>query len=147
VTLPEQARPENETTRRLFLAGSLRLAAGCVAVVTGQLLGGCTKTADSQTPAPLDIPLVDLPVGRRVRVDLGTTPVEVLRTAEGVVAKSLLCTHRGCIVKWDEQRELYQCPCHDGRFDAQGQVIFGPPTAPLVQLPVTVTETSVIVSG
>lgn len=121
--------------------------AGCLILASGRSLTGCAESADSQAPAPLEIPLADLPIGQRVRHDLGRTPVELIRTGEGVVARSLLCTHRGCVVKWNPEREQYQCPCHDGRFDAQGQVIFGPPSVPLTRLPVTVTETSVIVGG
>lgn len=48
-----------------------------------------------------------------------------------VVAISADCTHLGCIVTWDEGRKTFDCPCHKGRFDADGKVIGGPPPAPL----------------
>jgi len=49
-----------------------------------------------------------------------------------VKAFSAICTHLGCIVQWESAGKYIQCPCHDGRFNAQtGAVISGPPPAPL----------------
>jgi Rieske Fe-S protein len=48
-----------------------------------------------------------------------------------VVAISAGCTHLGCIVTWDEDQKIFKCPCHDGRYDAEGRVISGPPPRPL----------------
>lgn len=44
---------------------------------------------------------------------------------------SNMCTHLSCRVTWQEDRSIYICPCHDGHFDIEGQVTFGPPPAPL----------------
>ena len=48
-----------------------------------------------------------------------------------VIAISAGCTHLGCIVTWNEDQQIFKCPCHDGRYDADGKVISGPPPAPL----------------
>jgi len=48
-----------------------------------------------------------------------------------VIAINATCTHLGCIVSWDEDLQIFKCPCHDGRYDAEGRVISGPPPAPL----------------
>lgn len=48
-----------------------------------------------------------------------------------VIAISAGCTHLGCIVTWDEDQKIFKCPCHDGRYDAEGRVISGPPPNPL----------------
>ena len=48
-----------------------------------------------------------------------------------VIAISASCTHLGCIVTWDEEQNIFKCPCHDGRFDGEGRVISGPPPGPL----------------
>lgn len=39
---------------------------------------------------------------------------------------SNICTHLGCRTHWNEAGYIY-CPCHDGRFDVQGNVLAGPP--------------------
>ena len=119
-------------------------SAGCVAGVS--LLGSvsCAKEEGRTT-----LPLADLPIGQRVRVLDGENPVELLRTGDGVRARSLWCTHSGCEVSWLSDRQEYFCPCHDGVFAADGKVLAGPPPRPLAPYPLQVTETEVLlgVSG
>jgi cytochrome b6-f complex iron-sulfur subunit len=48
-----------------------------------------------------------------------------------VQAFSAICPHLGCVVRWHSGQYI-ECPCHDGRFNAQtGAVISGPPPGPL----------------
>lgn len=64
----------------------------------------------------------------------------------GVTAFSAICTHLGCVVQWDSTGGFIQCPCHDGRFNAQtGAVISGPPPAPLPTRDVIVDGDDVLV--
>lgn len=58
-------------------------------------------------------------------------PVIVLRAGERLIAYSAVCTHLGCIVHWNAQRKAFLCPCHAAAFDDKGEVIDGPPPAPL----------------
>jgi Rieske Fe-S protein len=44
---------------------------------------------------------------------------------------SSTCTHLACNVIWREEEKIFECPCHSGRFDADGLPIAGPPTKPL----------------
>ena len=46
-------------------------------------------------------------------------------------ALSNKCTHLGCHVNWNSDRNEYICPCHDGLFDIHGKVLGGPPPRPL----------------
>lgn len=48
-----------------------------------------------------------------------------------VHALSGTCTHLGCQVRWDAETTRFRCPCHGGAFDAQGNVVEGPPPRPL----------------
>lgn len=97
--------------------------------LAGGLLAGCVRKVPD-TPGA-SVPLARLPIGGRVQIMVGDEPVEVRRLESGVEARSMLCTHFGCSVAWNEAAGLYLCPCHEGRFDAQGRVVSGAPTKPL----------------
>jgi cytochrome b6-f complex iron-sulfur subunit len=60
--------------------------------------------------------------------------------ANGFIALSPVCTHLGCKVFWNRVDEQFQCPCHGGKYDMYGQVVEGPPPAPLTQLPVKIVD-------
>jgi len=47
---------------------------------------------------------------------------------------SAKCTHVGCGVVWQAEREIFFCPCHGGEFAADGSVKKGPPERPLDRL-------------
>jgi Rieske Fe-S protein len=44
-----------------------------------------------------------------------------------VKAFSATCTHLGCQVRWDADAKKFNCPCHGGVYDAEGEVVEGPP--------------------
>ena len=58
-------------------------------------------------------------------------PEVAQHAAEGVVAYSAVCTHLGCLVKWESAKREFLCPCHAAIFDAEGRVVSGPAPAPL----------------
>lgn len=121
-------------------------AAGCaLAAETLGLLGCAGPGTAEQGPVVLD--LSELTPGARVVVSYRQLPVEVIRTENGVHALSLACTHMGCTVRWDAGKQLYLCPCHEGRFDADGQVVSGPPPSSLPSIPVSVSDTVVTVGS
>jgi len=90
------------------------------------------------------VALDSLPLGERVRVLHGETPVELIRSVDGVRARSLWCTHYGCEVVWSGEDNAYLCPCHDGVFDAEGRVVSGPPPRSLRRMTVRVENGSVL---
>jgi len=65
--------------------------------------------------------------------------------ADEVRVLSGRCTHMGCSVRWEGEQESFACPCHRGRFAADGAVVSGPPPAPLQRLPARVEAGEVFV--
>jgi len=62
-----------------------------------------------------------------------------------VHALSATCTHLGCQVRWDTQATCFRCPCHGGVFNAEGQVLEGPPPRPLDRVETRVEAGTVLV--
>lgn len=127
--------------RREFLTA---LAGATGAATAGQL--ACSPAA-TPPPSPVVLTLSDLPEKTHRTVMLGGKPVDVLRAGGQVVARSLVCPHTGCLVRWDEGDSRYHCACHDGLFDAAGRVIGGQATSPLRLVPVVVTDERVTIGA
>lgn len=61
--------------------------------------------------------------------------VAVYKDMEGTIsALSPVCTHTHCIVDWNNAEKSWDCPCHGGRFDTNGNVLTGPPRKNLEQI-------------
>jgi cytochrome b6-f complex iron-sulfur subunit len=80
--------------------------------------------------------IVNLPSGHVALVD-----------ADGELrAFSAVCTHLGCIVKWQPAAgHVWYCPCHKGTYDREGRVVSGPPPRPLQRYAVAVRDGKVYV--
>ncbi len=93
------------------------------------------------------ISLTSLPIDGKIEVVYGGNKIEIKRTEKGITAMSMVCTHLGCLVIWEEEKRQYHCPCHDAYFSEDGQVISGPTTIPLEKISVTVRGNTVIIGG
>ena len=110
------------------------------------VLAGCSKKP-ALKPTQALIPLSEIPKTGRHKVLVAGKPVELQRTAQSVVARSLMCSHFGCVVAWHEEKQAYLCPCHDGVYDANGAVVAGPPPTGLASVPVAVSGNDLIVGA
>jgi len=76
------------------------------------------------------------------------TPAVLFRTKAGVFAYSRVCTHEGCSVSLDKQRNILACPCHGAEFDpADGaKVLRGPTQTPLPKISVKVSGDQILLA-
>jgi quinol---cytochrome c reductase iron-sulfur subunit, bacillus type len=49
----------------------------------------------------------------------------------GIAVYEPHCTHLGCAYSWVQANQRFECPCHGGKFDKEGNRIAGPPPRPL----------------
>ena len=128
--------PAPQTDRRSFsfasiaMAGGLAASYGTVGYIGFQFL---KPQGGSKRAWMLVKPLKEFAVGSslRFRTPAGAT-VNITRRADaGAVedfkALSSVCPHLGCQVHWEQQKNRYFCPCHNGTFDADGVGTGGPP--------------------
>jgi cytochrome b6-f complex iron-sulfur subunit len=91
--------------------------------------------------------LEDFPIGGAKTVLFHDRPVLVLRSSDGHMrAFSAICSHLHCIVGFSAEKNQIECPCHQGVYSVDGQVVSGPPPRPLEELVVTINEGSVLLS-
>ncbi len=104
-------------------------------------------------PVILPVKLVEVPAGNVSEIPAGGArlvhlpegPVMLEKTDGEVHALSAICTHLGCIIAWQPTAKEFICPCHGGRYDMNGKVIFGPPPRPLEKLEVKLRDGQVFV--
>jgi cytochrome b6-f complex iron-sulfur subunit len=81
----------------------------------------------------------DFQVGTARVVLVDDRPALVIRLPDGGFrAFSAVCTHLGCIVKYSQERNRIECPCHRGVYAIDGSNVSGPPPRPLEPLKVEV---------
>jgi cytochrome b6-f complex iron-sulfur subunit len=96
----------------------------------------------------IEVAKSELPVGAVKDVMIGSTPAIVINTrGHGFLAFSRVCTHLGCLVRYDQERQVFICPCHAGTFDLEGKVISGPPPKPLPQFSVRVEGNNLVIGA
>lgn len=143
-----EASPDAAPARREFVANLVMGIAGFLGV------GGlAARFLQYLYPVIPPEEIVEVPAGRRdlvpsnggVVLALPTGQIALVEAGGELRAFSAVCTHLGCIVRWEPGMEHLYCACHGGMFDRWGQVVGGPPPRPLPRYPVEVREGQVFV--
>ncbi len=94
----------------------------------------------------LRMSLSDLPVGSAKMFRYKGEPSVAIRVSDKTVrALSAVCTHLGCIVKWDNVKGQLVCPCHVAAFDVNGNVVGGPAPMPLQSISTKIVQDEIII--
>ncbi len=131
-----------DDSRRKFLAGCVGClaAAGALAALY-PLYEYLAPQRTATNGEKVTIPESSILPGEAKFFDFrGETGVIVHKKSGDMVALSAVCTHLGCIVQWEREKQDFLCPCHGGRYTEDGIVISGPPPRPLSKLPFTVSN-------
>ncbi len=118
-------------TRRSFLSRiamwtSLAVSYGAAAAFTGRFLFPSKPT--KRTRSIYVGRFSELKEGEsKLVTDLRGVPVQVVRQGSALRALSTVCPHLGCRVRWEAEKQRFFCPCHNGVFNREGEVVSGPP--------------------
>jgi cytochrome b6-f complex iron-sulfur subunit len=137
----------DNNSRRTFLALCLGgLAAIAAAAVSWPLFRYLSPRSGGETAGKIVIPDTDVREGEAKFFEFaGSAAVLVRKRGGDLVAFSAVCTHLGCIVQWEKDKQDFLCPCHAGHYSADGEVTAGPPPNPLKKLPFSVAGGNIIV--
>ena len=137
-------------SRRGFVGGVVGLVGGIITVVVGLPVVGyivspsLAKGSEEEWivlgPAASVVPGIPTPftfsqikkVGWKIE-RINRTVYAVTEDGQDFGVFSDACTHLSCKIHWEEGRQAFVCPCHDGIFDMNGSVVSGPPPKPLYQ--------------
>jgi cytochrome b6-f complex iron-sulfur subunit len=70
----------------------------------------------------------------------------LVTTEEGPKALYMVCTHLGCLYKWQPARTRFECPCHGSKFTKEGDYIEGPAPRSLDQFIIEVVQNGSVVA-
>lgn len=152
---------EKKTPRRGFLTAGIKVVTGIFALVLGIPLLGFLFSPALRKGKEEWIPIGEFSqlqgndptkiTYTHLRKD-GWTSTKILKTVfvrkkgvNEVTVWSNRCTHLGCAVDYSLTSSQFTCPCHGGVFDAQGNVVSGPPPRPLTQLTAKVENNTIFV--
>lgn len=129
---PEKSGVGAPVTRRDFFnevaAGALGIAAVGATIVTVKYLSPNVlfePPARFRVGTPDDFPVNSVTYFQDQKV-------YIVRTRDGdFFAETAVCTHLGCITKWNPEANQIQCPCHGSKFARDGKVEHGPAPRPL----------------
>jgi cytochrome b6-f complex iron-sulfur subunit len=72
------------------------------------------------------LPETELPPSDAAPVGYTAGKFWLVTTAEGPKAIYMVCTHLGCLYKWEPSNTRFECPCHGSKFSHDGFYIEGP---------------------
>lgn len=143
--MPERKNnPDDPKARRLFCQAAGLSACAVASGGTGLL------SVDFLRPRVLFEPPTVFSVGLPDSMNVGSVitseqhRVFVMRRGDGFRALSSVCTHLGCITRYQPDENIITCPCHGSRFTLDGDVIAGPAPRPLHWLQMSLSDKGLI---
>lgn len=94
-------------------------------------VGKLTDMPEFGKPYPFSFTRVQVNGWERTATSHGGFVIRKSEDPNDIVVINSRCTHLSCTVNWKEEERVFLCPCHDASFDAEGEVLDGPPPRPL----------------
>ena len=156
---PEENFFDKKTNRRSFLMKALWGSGGLVGLLVSiPVIGALLSPLFRYTPAEWRKvgKVSDFQTGKTVMVTFrNSDPLpwsgKTSETASWLrkvsdtdfIAFSVNCRHLGCPVRWQEDAEIFLCPCHGGVYNKDGSRAAGPPQLGLAKYKVRIQNEEV----
>jgi len=154
---PEQLKVEEQTQlkdpfqSRRELLNKLWKGLGVVAVVEfaavffGFLFSGKSEDENQKPKQLFDAGNINSFQKKSVTVFRGGRFYLVRLDDGGFLALSLRCTHLGCSITWEQDKNRFICPCHASAFEINGNVQNPPAPSALDYFPIIIQNGKVMV--
>lgn len=130
-----------DCTRRRFWKVAIGGTAAASAAAVGYPVVAFLRLPKSLGPVELmEVPLDELVEGHGFWGEHRGRQIVVIRFGDEIRAFDGVCAHLGCIVRWDSASRMFNCPCHDAKYDDLGNPVSGPVNAPLRRVEFVVEE-------
>lgn len=139
-------------SRRVFLGAAGAAGAAYLAALGYPVYRYLSSPVEmAATTAVSEVMLKDahkLAAGSALMFRFGAGPAMLIHHTDGTwTALAAVCTHLGCTVAYEAERNRIHCACHGGTYDPKtGRNTGGPPPSPLKQYAVRVAEEGVMVT-
>ncbi len=137
-----------DSSRRSFIKILAVAGSAATAGIAAFMAGGFLYPIPKKKRRPQFVCLeADIPKGKPFEIqDPSGRKVLLIRDKKNkLIAVSTVCSHLGCAVYYRPKKDIFDCPCHQGVFDAEGNPVSGPPRRPLDRYPVMVNSGKVFV--
>ncbi len=126
------------------------LAAFFTSILSGSFLYSFLRylapPSKSSEASKIIVAKAEVAEGQAKEIIINNTPAIVInRPGKGYIVLSRVCTHLGCLVKYEPDRSRLFCPCHAGVYNLDGKVISGPPPKPLPKFPFRVEGENIVI--
>ncbi|MCB0060803.1 MAG: Rieske 2Fe-2S domain-containing protein [Caldilineaceae bacterium] len=142
-----EAQARAEMTRREFITYAWGAALGLLAVETGLMsyFFMYPRFRAGEFGGQFFLTQADVPSLEAAPVPETAGKFWLVNTDEGPRALYMVCTHLGCLYKWEASNNRFECPCHGSKFSKDGFYIEGPAPRSLDQFEITGENAEVIV--
>ncbi len=137
---------ERELNRRKFL----KLLSGIA--LTLAATGTAITSVEYLSPNVLFEDETRFRIRRPEEIALGTVvalpkqKVYVVRSERGFIAFTTVCTHLGCVTRYEPENNRIFCPCHGSQYTTEGIVTGGPAPKPLPRLEIVLEKGFLVVN-
>lgn len=147
MTDPECSAPPENLSRRSFLKWAAAGMGSLIAAVLGGAGGGyflsplfrkreeswidIGRAADFQPGSPTKVEYIECRRDAWITTERRSSAWVLTSNGSDFIVFDPRCTHLGCPYRWNADKKLFLCPCHNAVFDVDGGVVSGPPPRPL----------------